>query len=288
MTQHASIEPLFHKTHSVKRWLPALLAACLIGSTSSGFALPKHAPVPGGIAVIEIPEGEQPEFRGTRVMTLNEDGKRYAVVGIPLSAKPGEHTLVLGAQRKSFTVSDKAYETQRLTITNKRKVNPYAGDMPRIKQERAEMDSAFLHFAEQPDVDVSFEIPVTAVVSSPFGLRRILNDQPRNPHSGLDLAASEGTPIEAPATGKVVATGSYFFNGNTVLLDHGQGLISMYCHMSRIDVELGDVVETGQVLGAVGQTGRVTGAHLHWSVSLNNARVDPNLFLVDAGSTATE
>ena len=100
-------------------------------------------------------------------------------------------------------------------------------------------------------------------------------------HEWFDIAAAEGVPIAAPAAGKVVATGNYFFNGNTILLDHGQGLITMYCHMSRIDVSLGDVVAEETVLGAVGQTGRVTGPHLHWSVSLNNARVDPNLFLVE-------
>ncbi len=257
--------------------------ACLISLLSSAVAtaLPNHSPVPGGVAVIEVaPDVTKAEYQGKPVLLAIQGDKKYAVVGISLGAKPGEHVLWAGG-KQTFEVKDKAYKEQWLTIENKRKVNPYANDMPRIKADRAEMDAAFVNF-EQVPVDLSFELPATGPFSSPFGLKRFYNEQPRSPHSGLDIAAPSGADIKAPAKGIVTATGDYFFNGNTVLVDHGQGLITMYCHMSRIDVEVGQEVERGTLLGAVGMTGRVTGPHLHWSVSLNNVRVDPTLFLEQA------
>ena len=253
-----------------------ILALLLV--TPVAQALPTHSPVPGGVAVIPVTSGEV-SYRDKPVLVVESGDTLYAVVGIPLSAETGQHTLVTGSGPVKFDVEDKAYKEQRLTIKNKRKVNPYAQDMDRIRRERAEMDKAFLTFSRPDKVELSFETPVEGIVSSIFGLRRFLNDQPRSPHSGLDIAAPEGTPIVAPAGGVVIETGDYFFNGKTVLVDHGQGLITMYCHLSDINVEKGAELSRGDLIGAVGQTGRVTGAHLHWGVSLNNARVDPTLFM---------
>ena len=244
-------------------------------------ALPQNDAVPGGIAVVPLQPGETATYNNRPVMVVEEDGYLYAIVGIALSGKPGEHHIQTPSGSHAFTVQSKDYETQRLTIENKRQVNPLEQDMERIRRDRSEMNNAFTTFDTARPVSIEFSLPAIGPISSPFGLRRILNDQPRSPHSGLDIAAGHGEPISAPASGKVVATGDYFFNGNTVLLDHGQGLISMYCHMSRIDVKKGSVIEKGELLGAIGQTGRVTGPHLHWSVSLNNARVDPNLFIAE-------
>ncbi|HEX5673933.1 MAG TPA: M23 family metallopeptidase, partial [Azonexus sp.] len=124
-----------------------------------------------------------------------------------------------------------------------------------------------------------FALPASGPLSSRFGLRRIFNGQPRNPHAGLDVAVGAGAPVRAPAAGVVANAGDYFFNGNTVFIDHGQGLITAYMHLSRIDVRAGQPVKKGESLGAVGATGRVTGPHLHWAVILNNTPVDPELFL---------
>jgi murein DD-endopeptidase MepM/ murein hydrolase activator NlpD len=176
-------------------------------------------------------------------------------------------------------VTDKAYEEQHITIEDKRKVNPEPRDQQRITREQKLINAALEHWSDQDNVVVEFHKPVTGPTSSPFGLRRFFNEQARNPHSGLDIAAAAGTPVQAPAPGTVIETGDFFFNGNTVLIDHGQGLVTMYCHLSAIDVKRGDRLRTGDRIGKVGMTGRVTGPHLHWGVSLNDARVDPLLFL---------
>ena len=174
----------------------------------------------------------------------------------------------------SVRISDKKYQEQHLTITNKRKVNPNEQDLKRIAQERSRKYKAkTLRTDTLPDVD--FVWPVTGEISSIFGLRRFFNEQERRPHSGLDIAAAEGTPVKAAASGTVIDAGDFFFSGNMIYLDHGQGIISLYAHLSRIDVKPGDKVTTGSVIGAVGQTGRVTGAHLHFAVIANQNLIDP-------------
>ena len=268
----------------------AVVAATTALFSAQLFALPQHNPVPGGIAVIPVPLSTSTVlFENRQVMLLSSQKGKYAVVGISLKTRPGDYPLELTHKTASdtdehqsmlsFQVGAKEYRVQRLTIENKRKVNPYKEDMDRIIREHNEMNKAFKSFENLAQPAVDFVLPAEGPISSPFGLKRILNDQPRNPHSGLDIAAPTGTPIHAPAAGRVTAVGNYFFNGNTVLLDHGQGLISMYCHMSETTVAVGDALSPGDLIGKVGKTGRVTGPHLHWSVSLNNARVDPNLFI---------
>jgi murein DD-endopeptidase MepM/ murein hydrolase activator NlpD len=175
-------------------------------------------------------------------------------------------------------IAVKAYPEQRLTIKNQRQVEPNPDDLARIEREQAHtarIKAIFSDFAPS----TAFILPARGRLSSRFGLRRFFNDQPRNPHAGLDVAAGQGSPVSAPAAGIVVDTGDYFFNGNTVFIDHGQGLITAYMHLSRIAVKAGQRVAAGQLIGAVGATGRATGPHLHWAVLLNNTPVDPELFL---------
>ncbi len=249
--------------------------------------LPTEALVPGGVAVLSTGmQAAAAEFRDDRVMLAEYEGTQYAIVGIPLDAKPGSHEVTLKAAdgsttALSFSIADKQYVEQRLTITNERQVNPNNEDMVRINRESAEMNEAFASWDESLVPVMQMRAPTEGPRSSSFGLRRFFNDQPRAPHSGMDIAAPEGTPIYAPAPGVIRATGNYFFNGNTIILDHGHGLITLYCHMNTIDVTPGTRVEAGEQIGRVGQTGRVTGPHLHWSINLNNVRVDPALFITE-------
>jgi len=249
--------------------------------------LPVDEPVPGGVALVALPADSKPGqalFNDRPVLVAGRGDSRFAVVGLPLATQPGTHELTLrGADGHttsvSFKVSDKQYQTQHITIKDKRKVNPEKRDMARIAREQRRIRTALAHWDPRSPASLRFDLPVRAPVSSPFGLRRFFNEQPRKPHSGLDLAAAAGTPVHAPAAGRVSDTGDFFFNGNTVFIDHGQGLVTMYCHLSRVDVKPGEQLQAGDVIGLVGKTGRVTGPHLHWSVSLNDARVDPSLFL---------
>jgi len=278
------------------RWLSCVAAfACLTLAPAPAAAdLPRDSRVPGGVAVVELDPASAPPvvyFGGNRVLVIEDGGRWRAIVGLPLDLKSGDHALTVtagdGAQRElRVSVQDKQYETQRLTIRNRRQVNPAPEDLARIRQDARAITGAFTTWSPRAPVDFAFALPVAGRLSSPFGLRRFFNDEPRQPHSGLDIAAPVGTPVRAPAPAVVVDTGDYFFNGRTVFLDHGQGLITMYNHLSRIDVRPGQTVARGETLGAVGMTGRVTGPHLHWTVSLNNSRVDPLLFLAEPPTAA--
>lgn len=250
--------------------------------------LPTAAAVPGGVAHIPVPT-QYAEFDGRRVLVVSSQNTPYAdqtpwvaLVGIPLATKPGQLQLALpkdNGKQISFSVTDKRYREQRITIKNTRKVNPEQRDMERIGRERSEMLGALGNWRQTLQPVTRFELPAQGPFSSPFGLKRFFNDQPRAPHSGLDIAAPKDAPITAPAPGVVTAAGDYFFNGRNLILDHGHGLVTMYSHMERIDVKVGEQVETGTQLGTVGSSGRATGPHLHWTVSLNNVRVDPMLFI---------
>lgn len=264
-----------------------IAAAVLFSGATPAIELPDAAAVPGGVALVELPPGSgvaQARFNDHKVLLAGTGTTTTAVVGLPLGTRPGTQQLTLQGKDGqkttiSFQVEDKQYQSQHLTIKNKRQVNPEKRDMERIGREQRRIRKALANWEDRGPESLRFRLPVEGPVSSPFGLRRFFNEQPRKPHSGLDLAAPEGTPVHAPAAGRVTDTGEFFFNGNTVFIDHGQGLVTMYCHLSEIDVEPGQEVRTGQTIGKVGKTGRVTGPHLHWGVSLNDARIDPTLFL---------
>jgi murein DD-endopeptidase MepM/ murein hydrolase activator NlpD len=250
--------------------------------------LPLTAPVPGGIAIVCVGRTAAPApevtFEGQRVLVARVGDAWQAVVGLPLGLKPGAHDLAVTQGDKAersvpFRVGRRDYDKQYVTLANRRQVDPEPEDLRRIAREQERLSRAFTTYSDFESDGLAFDLPSEGPVSGGFGSRRFFNNEPRLPHSGLDIAAPEGTPITAPAAGRVIETGDFFFNGLSVVLDHGQGVVTMYNHLSRIDVVKGLRVARGERIGAVGKTGRVTGPHLHWSVSLNNARVDPALFL---------
>lgn len=266
----------------------AVILLFFIPLLASATTLPNHTPVPGGLAVILLQEHDprvaSVRFNDKPVFTIESQQQWYALLGLPLSIKPGQKkldvTTITGNKLSiPFHIDNKKYKEQHITITDKRKVNPNKLDMKRITKEKKRITAAFRHWSHSHHNNLSFTIPVKGRQSSPFGLQRFFNGQARRPHSGLDIAAPQGTHIFAPAAGNVILTGDFFFNGQSVFIDHGQGLITMYCHLSVISVKEGDEIKQGDKMGEVGKTGRTTGPHLHWSVSLNNARIDPVLFL---------
>ena len=279
MGRLAQTEPLMLRT------LVLSLALCLAASAQADGFITRllNKPVPGGVAVIALGDAAhapQVRYQDKPTLVLREEGQRWiAIVGIPLSAPPGAQALEVDGQPRTFQISGREYRAQHITLKNKRQVNPNPADLARIERELAEQNRAYARFSPNQPSNLLFDHPVDGPLSSPFGLRRFFNGEERNPHSGLDFAARAGTPVKAPAAGEVILTGDYFFNGGTVWLDHGGGLLTLYCHLSETSVKPGDVLRTGDKLGAVGATGRATGPHLHWGVMLNRTMVDPALFL---------
>jgi hypothetical protein len=249
--------------------------------------LPRTAPVPGGVVTVTLGPAAAPpvaRFNGERALVLGDAAGWLAVVGVPLSARPGS-TLPLIVAREGqepetleIAVGSKRYAAQRLKV-KPGQVDLSPEDLARYERERAHLDVVLGTFSESPPVSLQLIPPCDGRRSSSFGLRRFFNGQPRKPHNGMDIAAPPGTPVVAAGDGEVIDVGEYFFSGHTVILDHGQGFLTLYAHLSAVHVSAARRVLGGAPIGEVGATGRVTGPHLHFTVYLNRAAVDPALFL---------
>ncbi|MBI1174365.1 MAG: peptidoglycan DD-metalloendopeptidase family protein [Sideroxydans sp.] len=251
-------------------------------------SLPQSSNVPGGIAIVPlenvIGSGKPQAWLGKQpVLVTSDHNQWFAVVGLALDTAPGAHELRADiggeTQLRQFTVHPKKYPEQHIKLKDKGKVELSATNLARFKREFKAITGYKHHWQAAPQTDLAFILPAKGRLSSRFGLRRFFNDKPRAPHAGLDLAVARGTPVEASAAGTVLAADDYFFNGKTVFIDHGNGLITMYCHLDKFKVKAGQAVRKGQVIALSGMTGRATGPHLHWSVILNGAMVDPELFV---------
>jgi murein DD-endopeptidase MepM/ murein hydrolase activator NlpD len=270
----------------MRRRLLLLLSALLLAFP----ALPASdlpADAPGRVARVRLGSADpapRATLDGRRLMVRRERGEWVALAGIPLSATAGTKLQVEvdygGGRRETRTVAvvHKKYLTQHIEVAADQAELP-PEQLARYQQEREHLARVLRTFTERGPAALAMKQPVEGRRSGSFGLRRIINGMPRSPHSGMDIAAPSGTPVAAARSGRVIDAGEYLFLGQILVLDHGQGLLSLYAHLSAIHVALGDKVAAGATIGEIGTSGRVTGPHLHFSVYLNAASVDPAIFL---------
>jgi len=242
----------------------------------------------GDIVELKIPGAELSAAEGrmgkaTIPFFASGSGYYKALVGADLEAKPGLVTVMVkgatltGTARDSqisLRIKPKSFKKESFSVAAEfDQLSPEV--LERIRQDQDQFTRAFMTSMPERLWEGRFLLPISSEVSSPFGYRRVINGTPRAPHTGVDLGAALGSEVFAPNYGRVVLLGDFFFSGHSLVLDHGAGLFTMYFHLSEFNVEMGDAVRRGDVIGLSGMTGRVTGPHLHWGARINGARVDP-------------
>ena len=277
----------------VRQWLSSTVCCSVATAASWSMAatavdrLPRESRVPGGVALVTVARGDEPKpvvtRDGANVWAAKRGESWIAVVGLPLSTEPGEQSVSVirngVAQAISFAVQNKRYPVQHVNLKDNAMVEPPPEVIARIETESAHIKTVRSNWRESAFTDASFALPAKGRLSGRFGGSRVLNGKPRAPHAGLDVAVGTGTPVLSPGAGIVLDVGSYYFCGNAMFIDHGNGLISMFCHLSEYVRKVGDSVSKGQVVARSGATGRASGPHLHWSVYLNGVSVEPELFV---------
>jgi murein DD-endopeptidase MepM/ murein hydrolase activator NlpD len=254
--------------------LIAFLAAAIAGQ--QGKAVRLSVPDEPGIEKVEIRFQE-------RTIPYTHSGKEwFTVVGLDLDMKPGSYSGDVRVTKNNkvevrpvkIDVKAVKFPVEHLQVAEKYvELNPE--DSERALREAKELEEIHKTISGEALWQQPFVVPIPGGVGSSFGKRRVFNGESRNPHAGADLKATTGTPIRSTNKGRVVLAKDLFFTGNTVIVDHGLGIYTLYAHLSRIDVAKDDIVERSQVIGLAGATGRVTGPHLHWGARVQNTRVDP-------------
>lgn len=246
----------------------------------------KFDPIPGGLVKVEIPFASKTPplalFKNIPVAMLKEEDKWYAVIGLPLYLKGYTHNLHIKTPkllRVQFHTDFFDYKIQRLSITNNAFVDIDEVAKRKLILERENMNEAFTIWTTENPFSKEYIAPVKGWITSTFGLRRYINGKKVPPHDGIDIAAKLYTPVKATASGQVVLADRYLLTGRTVVINHGQGVMSLYAHLERINVHLKQKVKGGKVIGAVGKTGRTTGAHLHFSMIVNQDYINPLFFI---------
>ena len=254
-----------------------LLLAAVIFTANQGSAVQLTFPHEPGVKAVEV------VWETKTVPAVQVKDTWTTILGVDLDTKPGEHkadllfTMADGRVDKReavIQVIQKKYPTTELKVEEKY-VELSKADLARANRESKETEAIYAIVTKEMLWDEPFTVPIAGRSGTNFGHRRVFNGEPRAPHAGADLRATTGTPVHTANRGRVVLAKNLFFTGNTVILDHGLGIYSLYAHLSRIDVKRGDMVNDGDILGLAGATGRVTGPHLHWGMRVQGARVDP-------------
>ncbi len=268
-------------------FLKSLIKLIFLLFSTTLFAL-EHNPHQGGVAVIELKEFiKKPKvfFQSNEVKVLEKEGKYFAVIGIGIDEKVGKKHIVAVNQNKKvslyFNVTKKSYKKEYIKLKTNKRVTLSKENLQRFKKEKAKSTKVLKSFNKTLSSNLEFISPLNGRISSTYGKRRYYNNKPKSPHKGIDIATKRGTSIVASESGVVKIAQEFFFNGNTIYLDHGEGVITMYAHMKGFEVGEGDFVEKGEVIGYVGTTGRSTGPHLHFGIMLNAKAVDPGIFVAD-------
>ena len=262
------------------------LILLFIFTSSFAFEVRENS-VPGGIKIINFQTNfTNPEvyfYKNKVYIKKLSNNKFQAIIGIPLNAKVGIHQITIkdfGLRKVNFKVNKHKYLEQRITLKKKKEkyITPSKKHITRIVAEAKILKSAKIIFSNLT-IKKNFISPTTGIQTGVFGSRRFFNNQPRRPHSGIDIANKLNTDIKSINDGKVILTGNYYFNGKTIFIDHGKGLISVYIHLNNILISQGDSLKKGDIIGKMGKTGRATGVHLHYGILLNQVVINPSLLI---------